>query len=258
MKFSKLWIMLCMLTLLLFACSSKPDNVNQELWDRSIQYTLYADKLTKEGKQIPEGFASDLNEYAENKTEKEIVVDVSFLAMTSLLQSISSNDETKKGYDDAYKKLQETFGSDLKSNKLNTDLVESYISKNKENKEKQEQESLDKFKEETGVTLTGKEVQYNLSNNLDKEFYLDGTVKLCDYYNYGFTNESKFFCGQLTPVDGKYSDSWYLYFNRESFDSAYEALLNRNVNMRIVAKIPSKAYKRGQGNMAGVTQLQIY
>jgi len=106
------------------------------------------------------------------------------------------------------------------------------------------------------VELTGKEVQFNLSNNLNTEFYLNGNVELCNYYNYGYTNETDFFCGQLTPVDGGYSDSWYLYFHRDSFDSVYKALLNGSVNMKIIAKIPSKGYKRGQGNMAVVQRMK--
>ncbi|MCT1538440.1 MULTISPECIES: hypothetical protein [Lysinibacillus] len=116
----------------------------------------------------------------------------------------------------------------------------------------------EKFIEDNMVRLTGKEVQYNLANNLNVEFYLNGNVELCDYYNYGYTNEAKFFCGQLTPVDGDYSDSWYLYFHRDSFDNAYQALLEGNINMRIIAKIPSNGYERGQGNMAVVKKIGAY
>ncbi|WP_223553399.1 hypothetical protein [Lysinibacillus sphaericus] len=114
----------------------------------------------------------------------------------------------------------------------------------------------EKFVEENLVTLTGKEVQYNLENNLNVEFYLNGNVELCNYYNYGYTNEGAYFCGKLTPVDGDYSDSWYLYFHRDSFDSAYQALLEGNINMRIIAKIPSEGYERGQGNMAVVQKME--
>ncbi|MCL1696256.1 MULTISPECIES: hypothetical protein [unclassified Lysinibacillus] len=116
----------------------------------------------------------------------------------------------------------------------------------------------DEFLKVTGVTLTGKEVQFDLANNLDKEFYLEGQVELCDYYNYGYTNEEKFFCGQLTPTDGGYSDSWYLYFHRDSFKNEYQDLLNGDVNMRVVAQIPAKSYKQGQGRMAAVKKSQSY
>lgn len=116
----------------------------------------------------------------------------------------------------------------------------------------------DKFMEEYNISLLGKEVQYNLANNLNKEFYLKGNLELCDYYNYGYTNEKAYFCGQLTPVDGGYSDSWYLYFHRDSFDNVYQALLEGNLNMQISAKIPSKAYEQGQGNMAIVQRIKAY
>lgn len=116
----------------------------------------------------------------------------------------------------------------------------------------------EKFMEDYNISLTGKEVQFNLANNLNKEFYLSGNVKMCDYYNYGYTNEKAYFCGQLTLVDGGYSDSWYLYFHRDSFDNVYQALLEGNLNMQVSAKIPSKVYERGQGNMAIVQRMKVY
>lgn len=116
----------------------------------------------------------------------------------------------------------------------------------------------EKFKDRYILDLTGKEVQYDLANNLSKKFYLNGTVELCNYYNYGYTNEKAYFCGQLTPVDGGYSDSWYLYFRRDTFKDAYQKLLNGDVNMRISAFIPSESYMRGQGNMAIVNEMETY
>ncbi|MEY9972194.1 hypothetical protein ABH966_002568 [Lysinibacillus sp. RC46] len=116
----------------------------------------------------------------------------------------------------------------------------------------------EKFIDRYLLDLTGKEVQYDLANNLDKDFYLNGTAKLCSYYNYGYTNEKDFFCGELTPIDGGYSDSWYLYFSRDTFKDVYQELLKGDVNMRISAIIPSKSYKRGQGNMAGVRRMETY
>lgn len=132
------------------------------------------------------------------------------------------------------------------SERYATDYVEPVLSED------------EKFMEEYNISLNGKEVQFNLTNNLNKEFYLNGNVELCDYYNYGYTNEKAYFCGQLTPVDGGYSDSWYLYFHRDSFDNVYQALLEGNLNMQISAKIPSKVYERGQGNMAIVQQMKVY
>jgi len=115
----------------------------------------------------------------------------------------------------------------------------------------------EKFMEKYNLSLTGKEVQYDLVNNLNTDFFLSGTAELCDYYNYGYTNEKSYFCVQLTPLDRGYSDSWYLYFHRESFDSMYKSLLTTNVNMRLAAFIPKKGYIQGQGNMAVVRRYEL-
>lgn len=82
--------------------------------------------------------------------------------------------------------------------------------------------------------INGWEVQFNLSNNLDKDFYLNGNVKLCDYYNYGYTNEGTLFCGLWWWI------FWFVVFifDRDSFDNVYQALLDGNVDMKIAASIP--------------------
>lgn len=261
MKILKNLFLLSLSLLFLTACSNKPEEVSQEVWDRSIQYTLYIDKLVEDG-DSPEALGADLSTLTETKEEKEIVAEVVNLSVKSIVLSLAkltntSVDEAQKSYDEQYDKLKDIFGSDLKRAKLDVDKVKTYIAESKliqEEKRKQERESVMK---QWGVTLTGKEVQYDLSNNLDKEFYLEGNLKLCTYYNYGFTNETDFFCGQLTPFDGGYTDSWYLYFHRESFKTVYDKLLNGNVDIRVVAEIPYFTYERGQGNMAKVKRTQL-
>ncbi len=153
---------------------------------------------------------------------------------------------TACGKDEKVLEVNKTEQEDLDFNVYATDYIEPILSED------------EKFMDEYNISLTGKEVQFNLANNLNKEFFLNGNVELCDYYNYGYTNEKAYFCGQLTPVDGGYSDSWYLYFHRDSFDNVYEALLEGNLDMRISAKIPSKVYERGQGNMAIVQRIKVY
>ena len=113
----------------------------------------------------------------------------------------------------------------------------------------------EKFMDEFDVKLTGKDVQYNLANNLDKDFFLKGTVEICDYYNYGFTNEKKFFCGKMTTDDNQ---SWYLYFNRSTFESVYDYLMDGNLSVMVSANVPTSAYKSNQGNMAAVKASQMY
>lgn len=260
----KLIILGIVILLTLSACSSKPDDVSEELWDKSIQYTIYIDKLTQEGETLPDGLGEELNDLITNDTERDIVVNIHTLSLNSTLYSyaniLGNNiEETEKSYNEAYAKLEKVLGaSNLKESNLDINLVENYITENQLGYEKELEEASAEFMKDTGVRLKGKEVQYDMANNLDTDFYLEGTVELCDYYNYGYTNEEKYFCGEITPTDGNYSDSWYLYFHRESFDSIYDTLLTGSIDLMVVAKIPSTSYESGQGNMAKVQSLKVY
>ncbi|MGE7673084.1 hypothetical protein ACQKMV_05780 [Lysinibacillus sp. NPDC094403] len=115
----------------------------------------------------------------------------------------------------------------------------------------------EKFKDRYMLDLTGKDVQYDLANNLSKDFFLSGTAEICDYYNYGYTNEKSYFCVQLTPFDGDSSDSWYLYFDREEFQKIYKVLLIDEFYIRVSAYIPKNNYIQGQGNMAVVRRAEL-
>ncbi|WP_107842171.1 hypothetical protein [Metasolibacillus meyeri] len=234
--------------------SNKPNDVSQEVWDRVIQYTLYVNKITKEGGLVPDGLADELNSLAESKGDKELIIDFHLLVISSLLYKIQGDSE----YPEIYKALAEKLGSDLKRTKLNLALIESYIADNVNSAAAKMVTQEQEFLSSQGVNLTAKEVQYNMKNNLDKKFFINGSVELCDYYNYGFTNESAYFCGHITPIDGSYSDSWYLYFHRDSFNVLYDAMLRGEVNMMIIAEIPSSVYKNNQGNMARVLSTKYY
>lgn len=120
-------------------------------------------------------------------------------------------------------------------------------------RERKKQEFISK----TGATLTAQEVQFDMQNNINKPFYIQGIVELCDYYNYGWTNEKSLFCGRVTPTDGKSTDPWYLYFKRDTFKGLYDILLGDNVELRISAGIPTNVYQKNQGNMAGVLKLEF-
>lgn len=107
--------------------------------------------------------------------------------------------------------------------------------------------------EHMSVQLSASDVQYNMSNNLDKCFYLEGTATLSTYYNYGFDDsmESSYYCIVVTPTDGSYLDRWYIYCHRRSFDSMFERLSEKgSSSVHIIAEIPRERYKSGQGNMA--------
>lgn len=103
------------------------------------------------------------------------------------------------------------------------------------------------------VRLSASDVQYNMSNNLDRYFYLEGTATLSTYYNYGFDDsmESSYYCIAVTPTGGSYADRWYIYCHRRSFDSMFERLSEKgSSSVHIIAEIPRERYKSGQGNMA--------
>ncbi len=105
---------------------------------------------------------------------------------------------------------------------------------------------------ENNVTLTATDVQYNMTNNVNKYFSLSGYAKLSDYYNYGFDDdiEDDYFCMSVTPQDGSYSDSWYIYCSRSSFEQLFDELKSGTTYVHAVCIIPTNNYKSGQGNMA--------
>lgn len=135
------------------------------------------------------------------------------------------------------------------------DTVDKVEASNNETIITDQKSDEEKFMIDFDITLTGKEVQYNMQNNLDKNFFLKGRVELCNYYNYGFLNESKFFCGKIVTED---NGNWHLYFDREVYDSVYKDLIDGSLPLMISAFIPSGAYKGNQGNMATVNASQLY
>ncbi|MCL2003574.1 MAG: hypothetical protein FWG72_06190 [Oscillospiraceae bacterium] len=117
-----------------------------------------------------------------------------------------------------------------------------------------EKSLFDTYLEENRITLTGRDVQFNMSNNVDKPFYMKGTGELSSYYNYGFDSsiEPNYFSVRFRPSGGTYSDEWYLYFHRNSFRDLFDKLMLGSAYMEVVCNIPSSLYNDRQGNMARV------
>ena len=137
--------------------------------------------------------------------------------------------------------------SDIEKQEKANQIIQKYTEKS--NKEK----AIEEFKEKQNVELTSKEVQHNMTNNIDKPFLLEGKATLADYYNYGFDDsiEEKYFVVTVEPTGGEYSDYWYLYCHRDSFEDLFDILLDKSdVYIAVKAKIPKNAYRDGQGNMA--------
>lgn len=110
----------------------------------------------------------------------------------------------------------------------------------------------EKYVKENNIILDNYDVQYDMGNNLNTQFTLEGVAELSDYYNYGFDKdmEKDYFCVCVTPSNGKYSNRWYIYCYRTAFKPFFDDLKKGECNVLMVAYIPSKRYKSGQNNMA--------
>ncbi len=104
---------------------------------------------------------------------------------------------------------------------------------------------------EKGVILTARQVQYDMANNIGNEFGLTGEAKLCDYYNWGYdvSIKNRYFCVDVIPSGG-YLEKWYIYFGRDSGSKLYQALLESNVQIFLIARINPLWYEENQENMA--------
>lgn len=116
---------------------------------------------------------------------------------------------------------------------------------------------IKEYMKESKVSLYWKDIQYDMPNNLDKEFVVAGIAELSDYYNYGFRGrEDDYFCISVTPYDGKYTNRWHLYLHRESFKELFNSLKGEERVIIATCEIPDFVYKEGQGNMAFVNQVR--
>ena len=97
--------------------------------------------------------------------------------------------------------------------------------------------------------LTNKDAQYDKYGNLGKNFMISGVAELDDYYNWGYRGfESAFFCINIRPNGGNYSDEWYIYASRDNFSKLFDELKNGNKNIHIIAKM--EFADTGMNNMA--------
>ena len=112
---------------------------------------------------------------------------------------------------------------------------------------------FEKFMKDANITLTAKDVQYDMVNNLDKDFGLEGYAELDDYYNYGYNSdlEKDYFCMRVEPIGGNFSDSWYIYCHRNSFKELFQKLKDNSVvEVYVKCQISKYMYEDNQGNMA--------
>jgi len=114
---------------------------------------------------------------------------------------------------------------------------------------------FDTYLDENNITIDNSDVQYNMANNVDKMFSLVGYAELDDYYNYGFDDdiESSYFCLSVTPSGGSYSDQWYIYCHRDSFQKLFDKVKeNGKIYVQMVCQIPSYRFEKNQQCMASL------
>lgn len=256
------------------ACSQaghkKPDDISQEAWDRGLQYAIIIENYTFDddgvlsngGLGVLFSKLSSWEEKSSSSNEKELASTIyqmgigKFDALTGLSEESKSDGE--KRYKEAKDKVIKYYGKDtLKKENINLDVVADLEGKSSEIQASTDDYSpVEEYMKENNITLSSTDVQFDMANNLNNNFVVAGVAELDDYYNYGFDNdiEKDYFCARVTPEDGTYSDGWYLYFHRESFNGLYEKLKNGSVSVITTATIPKSRYEDNQGLMAQVVQ----
>jgi len=252
-----------LLLLLLTACSSKtynkPGDVSQQVWDEGLQYAIMIDSNQSHIADIATIGSNirDLEKISETEQEKELIDNLRMMFYGKVDVQTGNEKQRKEGtktYKEARKVVAGYFGNDA----LNGDNLQQEKLKNINDETNAIQESIDNYSpvneymENENIHLAAKDVQFDMANNIDKDFVVAGVAELSDYYNYGFDSdmEATYFCARVIPEDGSYSDGWYLYFHRESYQELFEKLKNGNANVIMTANIPSNRYKDRQGNMA--------
>ena len=118
-----------------------------------------------------------------------------------------------------------------------------------------EDASINLYMKKNNIFLKAKDVQFDMKNNLDKDFAIEGIAKLSDYSNYGYKDEENYFCIKVN-IDNTAENSWYLYCDRKSFSELFDILKNKNAYITATCKISSNVYKSDQGNMAEVSNIE--
>ncbi len=94
------------------------------------------------------------------------------------------------------------------------------------------------FTEKYGELATHKDVKYDPMSYLGKYFVISGTAELDDYYNYDYSDlEFGYFCVCITPTGGGYTDRWYIYCDRNKYNSVLNYLKgNETTEITMVCK----------------------
>jgi len=141
MKRTTNYLMLLVLVLIISACNSNsdvPENVNEDIWNSSIQFTLLM-KDSLNNNEFLEGFNEAINtfveKYDENATqeEKEILVNLKELQniyLRTKVINIALDSSDTEEFDEQYQVMEEIFGaSNLKDENYDKDAMKKNLSK---------------------------------------------------------------------------------------------------------------------------------
>lgn len=248
---------------LISGCSSqmkeKPADISQDIWNESIQYAIMADQFKEVDGDIDlVDLMADAGKLKylkdQNTNEQELTNNVRNMVVGKF-EEYYGYENGVKNFKEARKAVVSIIGEGMLNKKNLKDDYANGISKKLDAAEDKPEGYSYKKAYQDEHRLKAKDVQYDMKNNLDKDFVVEGTATINDYYNYGFGSdiEAKYFCARVIPDDG--SDSWYLYFHRDSFKDLFESLKSKDIHVTTVSKIPSYRYEEGQGNMAEVQKV---
>ncbi|MBO4733994.1 MAG: hypothetical protein J5662_05900, partial [Clostridia bacterium] len=115
-----------------------------------------------------------------------------------------------------------------------------------------------KFNKDYANLPTAREVQYNKYGYATKCFIISGVAELDDYYNWSWENcEYTYFCINIRPMGGNYSDKWYIYANRDNFSDLFEILLKSSKRVTLVAYLSVTDLDTGSNNMARLVDYML-
>lgn len=159
------------------------------------------------------------------------------LTILITLTFLGCNESTSKSKDDDIDKLLE---------ELQKEFSENYY---------QDKDFVEQVMHEHGATMYAKEVEFDMANNLDKKFFIQGIAQLSNYYNYGYSNKyrDRYFCIRVSPKFDTAVNDWYLYCSRDYSSKLYDALLSEGtLYIYAICFISSLDYVEGQDNQAKI------
>lgn len=120
-------------------------------------------------------------------------------------------------------------------------------------------QAYEKYFENTyGKLDSAMTVQFNKYGYLGSAFLAKGTAQISDYYNWFYSDLSfAYYCVELEPEGGSYSNRWYLYGDRSALSGLYEKLKSgQKKNVACVCRMYSP--ETGTNNMATIVDYYIF